>query len=253
MRGLLYGFTVCLFGCGGAIPKPADFVETSEPLLAAIAKRAQAIRSLSGEIKLEIWRKGQRVRLKQMLAVDPESRLRLEVISPFGQPVTTLVSDGARLMIYAVDEKRFLVGAATAENMARLMPVNMSPNELSNLLRGSIPLIRHTQSSVGWDGQNGRYILTLTGEERRQIIRLEPTHFRVTDLESTVKGNLVYRVRFGAYSGDGKTIIPKRVLFEVPSQDLRADMDVVDFSLNPDLPEAAFKLEPPRGISVEPM
>ena len=50
-----------------------------------------------------------------MLAVDPESRLRLEVISPFGQPVTTMVSDGARLMIYAVDEKRFLVGAATAE------------------------------------------------------------------------------------------------------------------------------------------
>ena len=37
-----------VFRCGGAIPKPAN--SDIEPLLAAIAKRAQAIRSLSGEI-----------------------------------------------------------------------------------------------------------------------------------------------------------------------------------------------------------
>ena len=94
-------------------------------------------------------------------------------------------------------------------------------------------------------------MLVLSTDERRQIIEIEPVHLRVTRLESSLKGKLIYRVRFGAYSGEGNTIIPTRILFEVPSSELRADMEVVDFKLNPNLPDAAFILEAPRGIRVE--
>ena len=244
---------LCLFGCGAIIPKPSNYSTDPKPLLMSIAQRAESIRSISGEVRVEIWKKGQRVKLKQMLAVDSQSRLRLEVISPFGQPITTLVSDGSRLMIYAVDEKRFLMGAATAENMARLMPVNMSPSELSALLRGSIPLIKFQKAEVDWDQRKGRYLLTLKSGDRRQRLELEPEYFRVTRMESLNRQELIYRVRFGTYSGQGKAIVPKRILFEVPSADLRVDLEVLDFTMNPQLPDAAFTLQPPRGISVESM
>ena len=218
-----------------------------------MSKRAQSVRSLSGELALDVWKKSDRIKFKQFLATDAQGRLRLEVISPFGQPITTLVSDGTRLMIYAADEKRFMMGAATPENMARLMPVNMSPSELSTLLRGSVPLIKYTSAKLDWNSDKGRYVLRLGDGERTQELQLEPEFLRVTQLETRQGETIVYRARFGQYSGTGMAVIPKRILFEIPQSELRADLEVVEFTLDPDLPESAFTLEPPRGIPVEPI
>ena len=46
------------------------------------------------------------------------------------------------------------------------------------------------------------------------------------------------------------TAVPRRMLLE--AEGIRIDVEVVDHRVNPALPDAAFELEPPRGIAVEP-
>ncbi|MCA9547707.1 MAG: hypothetical protein KC613_25060 [Myxococcales bacterium] len=47
--------------------------------------------------------------------------------------------------------------------------------------------------------------------------------------------------------------MPHRLRLEAPGADATVDVEVVDVTVNPDLPAEAFTLEPPRGIAVEPL
>lgn len=241
-----------LTGCPGPqYARPDDFSDDPAPLLAAVERRARAIQRLSGELAIEAWRDDERVRLRQLIAVDGRGRVRIDALSPFGQPLSTLVSDGSRLMIYSLEDKTFRIGAATPENMARLLPIRLEPEALSALLRGAVPILPHDRATVSWNGDTGAYRLELVRGARTQQIELEPAALRVVGLRMFDGDRLRYRARFGDYSGDGDAVVPRRMRFEVPAEDVRIDLSVVDFTIDPDLPDEAFVLEAPRGVRVE--
>jgi outer membrane lipoprotein-sorting protein len=251
-RLILWALSLLFCSCSG-IPRPADYSDSADRLMKSIQTRGDAFQSLSAELDVEIWQKDERIRLKQLMAVSQNGRLRIEVLSPFGNPMTTLASDGSRLMIFDAQKGRFFLGAATAEALGQLLPVSMSPQELSSLLRGSIPIIVHESSRVSWLESRGRYELELTAKGRSQKVELEPQYLRVTKLTTWINGQLLYRVFLGNYSGTGNGIVPLKVRFEVPARELSVELDVVEFSVNPALPDTAFTLTPPRGILVEPL
>lgn len=247
----LWAAALVLTGCPTRIPPPADFDDDPARLMAAVERRAAAVQTLSGELSIEAWRDDERVRLKQLIAVDGQGRVRIDALSPFGQPLSTLVSDGSRLMIYSLEDKTFRVGAATPENLARLLPVRIEPEALSALLRGAVPVMAHDRATVTWNDHAGAYRLELEQGGRMQQVEFEPAGLRVVGLRMFDGERLRYRARFGDYSGDGDAVIPRRMRFEVPDESVRIDLSVVDFTLNPELPPEAFMLEAPRGVRVE--
>lgn len=255
MRGawaLAWVVALLSWGCPGPqYAQPDDFEADPAPLLAAVERRADAISSLTGELAIEAWQADERVRLRQLVAVDSTGRVRIDALSPFGQPLSTLVSDGSRLMIYDLENKTFRIGAATPENMARLLPIELEPEALSALLRGAVPVIEHARSTVTWNGDEGSYRLELEKGARRQRIEFEPEALRVVRLAMWDARGLRYRARLGDYTGEGDAVIPKRMRFEAPAAEVRIDLRVVEYTLDPELPAEAFVLEPPRGVRVE--
>lgn len=249
------GLALLLTGCPAPhIAQPDDFDDDPARLLASVERRAAAVQSLSGEVSIEVWHGSDRVRLKQLLAVDRQGRVRIDALSPFGQPLSTLVSDGARLMIYSLEDKTFRIGAATAENMARLMPIRLEPEALSAILRGAVPVMPHDRATVTWNGREGWYRLELLRGSRMQRIEFEPEALRVVNLEQREGETARYSARFGAYSGSGDAVIPQRMRFEAPGPEgdaLRIDLEVLDHTLNPELPPEVFTLEAPRGVRIE--
>ncbi|MCB9545839.1 MAG: DUF4292 domain-containing protein [Myxococcales bacterium] len=240
-----------LAGCPETFRRPDDFSADPAPLLAGIARRQAAVASLTGQLHLEVWQRDERVRLRQLVAVRQPDRLRIDSLSPFDQPLSTLVSDGTTLALYSLEEKRFWRGAASPQNLGRLVPIAMAPESLASLLRGTMPVIEHQAAQVAWDGDNGWYQLDLEGKNgRRQRISFEPKALRVTAAREWVGDALQYKARLGDYSNEGDTAVPRRMLLE--AEGIRIDVEVVDHRVNPALPDAAFELEPPRGIAVEP-
>lgn len=251
--GLLLGLCAALLctGCPTRHPPPADYSDDPARLTAAVERRSAAVQRLTAELAIEAWQDDERVRLKQLVAVDGQGRLRIDVLSPFGQPLSTLVSDGARLMIYTLEDKTFRIGAATPQNLARLLPVHIEPDTLAALMRGAVPIMAHERSTVTWNASSGAYRLELQQGARLQQIEFEPEALRVVSLRAFDGEKLRYLARFGDYSGAGDAVVPRRMRFEVPGEEVRVDISVVDHTLNPDLPEEAFVLEPPRGVRVE--
>ena len=241
-----------LTGCPEAHRRPDDFKADPAPLLAAVAVRAAAVRGLSGQLKLEVWRGDERVKLRQLVASQPPDKLRVDSLSPFDQPLSTLVAAHGRLSIYSLEERRFYVGAASPQNLARLIPVRLSPGEMGALLRGTVPLIAHHTAQVAWDGAHGWIQLDLRGDgATRQRVHFEPEHLRVVEVRAWQGEALRYAARLGRYEGEGPAAMPTRMRFEAPAESLRVDVEVVDYTLNPDLPDEAFELSPPRGVTVE--
>lgn len=199
-----------------------------------------------------MWRDGERIKLRQLVAVQHPDKLRIDLLSPFEQPLVTLTSDGRTLSIYDLEKKRFSQGRASQGNLARLIPVRLAPDALGALLRGSLPVIEHETATVGWDGDNGWYQLDLQGKTRRQRIHLEPKALRVVQAREWLGNEQVYTARLGDYSGTGDTALPRRMRLTAPG-DIRVDAAVVDHQVNIDLPAEAFVLAPPVGIPIEPL
>lgn len=242
-----------LVGCPDRFVKPPDYSPDPAPLLAAVRARGEAIQTLSAELTIEVWRARSRVRLNQLVLVQRPDKLRIDSLSPFDQPVSTLVSDGQTLSIYSLEEQRFYRGAATPENLVRLVPIRLEPAELGALLRGEVPIIAHRESTVTWVGDTGRYRLDLEGEGQRQRVEFEPEARRVTETRVWRGERLVYVARLGDYSGTELTAVPRRMRFEAAGDDLRIDLSVKAHRVNRDLPEGAFELTVPRGIAIEPL
>lgn len=249
----ILGAALPLAGCPDRFARPDDFSPDPAPLFAAIQTRAEAVRTLSAELALEVWREDERVRLRQLVLVERPDKLRIDSLSPFDQPLSTLVSDGQTLAIYSMESQRFYRGRATPENLVRLVPIRLEPRELGALLRGEVPLIAHTSATVAWVGDSGRYRLDLSGEGQRQRVEFEPEARRVTETRVWRGDRLTYVARLGDYSGTDAEAVPRRMRFEAPSEGLRIDVQVTAHRVNRTLPDGAFELIVPRGVTVEPL
>ncbi len=246
-----------LSACGGAVPRPTNGPTDAAALVAAVGARAGGVRSLSGMLALEVWRGDERVRLRQLIAQRRPSHLRVDTLTPFEQPVSTLVSDGVTLSIYALDERRFYEGQATAENLARVLQVPVDAEALGALLRGELPLMADAgEPTLSWDGERGQWRLDVptrapSEPARRQTLFVEPVAHRLAEVVFKTGDATTLHAWLGDYDGTGPTAVPRRLRFEVPSRGLRVDARLQDHRVNVELPDEAFMLEAPRGVTIE--
>ncbi len=248
---------VGLLGCGGSTPRPENGPVDAADLMARIASRAGAVRSISGMLALEVWRGDERVRLRQLVLQRRPNHLRVDTLTPFEQPLSTLVSDGITLSIYALEDRRFYEGPATPENLARVLQVPVDGAALGALLRGEVPLMADAGPAVlGWDGDRAQWRLDLetrapTDPPRRQRVFIEPVALRLAEVVFTRGASTTLHAWLGDYDGEGPTAVPRRLRFEVPDRKLRVDARLQDHRVNVEVPDDAFVLEPPRGVPVE--
>ncbi len=247
MRSALLLAAVVLAGCPGRFARPDDFQADPTVLFDALAERSKAVQSLTAQLSLEVWSGDDRVRLRQLVALRRPAHLRIDSLSPFDAPLSTLVTDGERLSIYSLEDRRFYTGRATPQNLSRLVPIELGPAELVALLRGDVPLMKHEAAAVSWDADQGWYQLDLSAPAARQRIHFEPKTYKVRAIRAWTGDATRYIALFAQYDGP----VPTRMRFESPAKAIRVDVTVRDHRLNPDLPDAAFELEPPRGVPVE--
>ena len=244
------GLLACV-GCPTRHTRPTDGPQSPDEIIAAIRRGSRTVRTVTGMLGLEVWRGGERVRLRQLIIVEQPDRIRVDTLSPFDQPISMMASDGQTIRIFSMEKKRFWRGSASPRNLARLLPVELESKEMAALLRGQTPLIAAERTELGWDADAGLYTIELFGTQRRQVVALEPTSLRVVEFRVWRAGELEYAARFGDYAIVGTGTIPKRLRIEVPAERLTIDIRVKDVSVNHDVDPGAFQIDPPRGIEVE--
>jgi outer membrane lipoprotein-sorting protein len=254
-RALLLAMLVTA-GCPPPAPVERPYAPpTGQELLTALRARADRIATLRAEARAdEMGPGGERVKVTVNLLFARPGKMRIEAESPLGGTVATLVADGQRFALLDTRENRFLAGPARACNVARLIRVELPPEELVSTMMGGAPLDGEV-AGVGWDkSHGGREVLDLRapdgGSER--LLLGNGRNWDILEAERRDAGGTVrWRIRHEDFEDVGGLRLPRRTTLEEPPHKADVRIRYREVTPNVDVKPAQFQLEPPAGLKVE--
>lgn len=238
--------------CPRPWPKGLQPISEAGAVLRSATSARAALRSLSASARVDAFTREGRVKVRVELVADRTGRLRFDTLSPFEQPISTLVSDGRRFALYDLPKKRFYTGPATPRNISRILPIRLTGEEVAQLLLGDVPLIAHERLTMERETCKTRYRLTLLGRDVRQEVAVDAISLLPVAGRLYANGSLVYDVSFERHEKTAAAPVPRKIRFRSPRD--RVDLLVLygDVEANPRLQDDLFRLEAPRGAVVIP-
>ena len=235
-------------GCPSNYRKPADFTQDPSGIIAHIKTCESLTKSTSGILKTDTWRDGNRLKLEQMFIRSNTGALRIDTLSPVGQPLSTLVFDGGRLLIYDQVEPAFYMGSASRTVIQQFLMVDIEPDALSSLLGGCLPQFPGTPSAVTWDEASGRHSFSINDNHLSARIWYE-SGLKVRRVELT-EPTRKYTLLMGDYKEVGGQYRPTRLKFIDQKTQLEVDLELEDLRTVETVSPQTFRLEPPAGLGV---
>jgi outer membrane lipoprotein-sorting protein len=232
------------------LPEPSRVLEQ----LREAGKKRGNLRALG---RLTYFGEKGRVRLKAVLVVERPDRFRFETVSPLEQPVDVMACDGKQLWL--LSKEKLFVGAATPDNVARLLPLPMNPEEVVDTLLGGVPTsARFKPVEVTYDGDDReRLALILEGSEgERARVLIDREKTQVLSMALLERGGDVrVSVTFEDFesAGDAAGDIPRTIALKMPARDLEVDIRLKEVDVNVPLNAELFRIEAPPGVVPEPL
>lgn len=271
MRPLLFASLagVLLAGCprGGCPTQPH-----TDPLRVLNSHRSmhRTVRVLRGEARVDQRGSEGRIRGTILMYLERPDRVRFDAMTQLG-PAAVLTSDGEDFQLLDMRENRFVEGPTCPSNIARLLGVQVSGEELTRFLFGDSPRLQTDDVTLAC-GEEG-YLITLTADDgRRQELSYAVRPF---DLEAAPSEQHLRLRRSELFAADGSTewratyddyrvitdpadeqgrgvAIPFRVRFEDPSREADTLVKVKELEIVTEAPAPeVFSQTPPPGITVE--
>lgn len=249
-------------GCGGRqIAPPDDALTEPIEVFEALLSRLEGIGSVRLRGTLEYYGEQGRARVDQVLLAREPGQLRIETLSPFDSTLSVFLIDAGVLTWFDLQRRQYLTGDATAANVARFVPLWMSADDLVRVLFGGPPLDAIDPDpdtyTLRWDERAGAYRLEmplLTGGAL--VLRVEHRTWLLRSARRLDEDReIVFELRAGeplAVPTDaGEVWMPSALRFRMPSERLDMSLELDRVDVNPELPDALFRLAPPNGVTVE--
>jgi outer membrane lipoprotein-sorting protein len=175
-------------------------------------------------------------------------------VPPLGT-IATMVSDGHRFALYDLRKKRYYHGTATPENLSRLLPLRLRGEEIAQLLLGEPPLVAKAPTSMKLDRCKSHYELVFedASKQARQRVLVDARLLVPLRSEIRVAGRVVYDVSFGDHRRVAGVLVPHRVRYHAPQDEVDMLLTYSDVVLNETFEDASFRLEPQRGVEIVPL
>jgi len=229
--------------------------------LADYASRQAGWQSIKAEARVTQWGRRGRIRGTVLMFLERPSRVRFDVMTQLG-PAAVLTSDGERFQLSDLREGTFLEGPTCPANIARLVGISLDADDVLRILTGETPMIEATERSI--ECRNGLYVVTLVAADRTtQEITLSvdradldeaPERQRLTLRRSSERGpdgKMRWEATYDDYIDVEGWSFPTSVRFVDQVNDADTSVRVKSISLNPDVPDEAFRQEPGPGMATE--
>lgn len=256
MKRLLCLLTWLLLLLAACAPPPKKAIPLTVPegldsrLLERLHGEAPLFNNLEGIAKVKLSRNGKSVKLTHALFAEKPDKLRSEVLSPFGLPLVMLATDGERLSVYDLRERKFYRGPASNRNIQALLQIPLRIEDLVPVLLYQVPVMAYERHSLQVE-DDSRYRLSLVGEgERRQDVFFDPA-LQLVGSEYLVDGEVVLRIAYGKFK-DSAAGFPHAIDLEMPLFQSSVSVAFSDVQSNVEIPPERFRLSAPDGVTVSP-
>lgn len=252
MRLLILLISLILAACAPRVLPPTDLAPPvpAEVLLERLAESATAFASLEGLARVEVDHEERSRSATHVLIAEKPNRLRLETLSPFGQPLLVLATDGQKIDVLVPGQSRLYSDEVSFERLQRLTRLPLQLTDLVHLLLYQPPLIGHERRSVTAT-TDGVTLLTLHATEaRRQELRFDRL-LRLVAADYYQGDDLLLRVGYDRFSGDTRPF-PMTASLAMPAAKTAATVTFSEVRTNVAIPPERFRITPPRGVEVLP-
>lgn len=242
-------------GCAKKIPLPEHLkVSGVQELQQRMQNSRAQVDKYFAEARLTYFGPQGRVKGTASLAVARPTSLRYDLIGPHGGVVEAFATNGEQLQLLNPGEERFLVGRASVENIDRLMafaPLRLDPAGWVGLLFGEVDIPEH--AALTYDENIGRFVVQWPEKSTDVQVRVEvdPQSARVTRAQVFRADTLMSDVIIESRDARG---LPSALKMKVPERNIDLQVVLRDVEHDPEnLGSEAFALQPPRGITPEPL
>ncbi len=225
--------------------------------------RSAVVRTLRAEAKVDQRGPEGRVRGKVMMFLERPDHVRFDAVTQFG-PALVLTSDGESFALSDFKENRYLNGPACARNIARMIGVAMSAEDVVSVLFGDTPDLPGAQPAIQCSKKGGyRVDLKAPAGERQELeftvheadLKKPPAEQRLRLARSErfdAQNKALWRVTYDDYrSVQGGVMLPFRVHVEDVRHDADALLRFADIDVNVPIPTGAFSQTPRPGLRIE--
>ena len=184
------------------------------------------------------------------VSVKRPASLRIEALSPIGDPAAVLVADQGRFALLDLRSNVFYRGPATPENLSRLIPAPLRDEELVALITGDIPeLPGGRPDSAARDGDG--YRLVIASSRLRQEVTLGADLRVVQVRRFDTKNELLWSVVLDEHDDSSGAQVPRLLHLEAPLGKTKVDLRLRNILAGKPPPSGAFLLGAPPGMRVE--
>ena len=209
-------------------PVPQPGTPDARKMLKSIQQKFDMLGQFKGISRFTQENADIRLSGRAAFGVAPPDRLRVDILSPFGQPLVRLAYNGQHIFMYSGADDKFRSGVATRSKMKNAFGVPMSIQELGQILGGCTPVTGYSWVSIEpWNYTDASpskgYLLTLRSLIGRTREKIYVAQDRVTILQADIYsgGKVLYSVFPPQENGgnirilgkDGASIILERQRF----------------------------------------
>lgn len=238
----------------GPIPPPENAYTQAPTILKDLEGRRDGIKSFRIMGRVDHFGKKHRVQGKTFLFAILPQKLRIELVSPFGNPLNVLTINEETFAIHDMREGKYLTGKPEPCNIARFVQIPMPAEDVVRILIGDTPLIEG-EPKMEWDRNQGLYRVTITDGVREQRVEIGKEHDTLPLLRSTMgdaKG-VVFDITYKRWQPVSGFRLPHEIRVKMPREeaDLLIRYDTGGVELNVELPPDAWTQTPPPGLKPE--
>ncbi|BDG03976.1 lipoprotein insertase outer membrane protein LolB [Anaeromyxobacter oryzae] len=241
---------LALAACRPPRTPPPDLSLDAAALRDQVLRSQARLRSVSGTARVGVDAPGGSGTVSQFVAAERPDRVHLEVLDFFGNVTVVLVAGEGRFALYDAREKVLYRGAATPENLARLLPVPIPAEDLVAILLGTAPLVDGTPTAAVPGA--GFVTLELARGALTQALRVgsDAVVERSSRRVAGGPGPGTYDLRFEIFQQRAGVWFPRQVALRADSPKVKLDLAWKDAEVNGEIDPKLFRLEPPRGARV---
>jgi hypothetical protein len=251
---LLLGSVVCCARLKPPSPYPgADRCPGHQVLLDALLVPPPPV--VKGIAKIKVESPEETFSVKELIIAQAPDRLRLETLSPLGQPGFYAATDGRDLFLFAPSENTYYRGAAIPRNLGLIIPLRLGVEDMVSVIRGSVPLIAYDADHLRCAANEAGYVLQLTGQDENttQVLTFSRDGLRVVTSETYGREGLTCSVRYEDYEPAGSSAFPRTITVSLPSERTTVRITYKKVELLPDIDSSLFSLSAPPGAKIVPL
>ena len=184
------------------------------------------------------------------ISVKRPASIRMEAITPMGDPAAVLVADRGAFALLDLRNNVFYRGPSTPENLSRLIPAPLRDDEIVSLITGDIPELPDSRpDSAARNGDGYRLVIVSPRMKQEVLLGGDPRVVEVRRFDA--KDRLLWSVGLDEHDDASGAQVPRLLHLDAPPGRIKVDLRLRNVLAGKPPPSGAFLLGVPPGMRVE--